>query len=292
LPFVCASLLFWTTVPAQESTRPGRGETARPVIERVPLRYQIIARSPRLNRKVLGEVTERVRGVPAQPVDSMVYDGDGSVPIEGMAMVEVDPGAQRGLVRARWKDENGEWEMLQTYFHHPEHLSGIRIGPGRNVVEDLINLGTAQNVYLHGDTGAGTPILPTVFTYLATWGMVNVTLDGEPFENPYGFPGPRWMLHCMLTEGVRGEDGTVRAQGGEIFDPMKHKDKGVTDPGDLELHLEFQDERLPRTANRPSMFSFQYHLVFEDVVLKITDSQEPLDFDAVVEWEEGVEGAP
>jgi len=58
------------------------------------------------------------------------------------------------------------------------------------------------------------------------------------------------------------------------------------DSGDLELHLEFQDERLPRTSNKPAMFSFQYHLVFEDVVLRITDSQQPLDFDAVADWPE------
>jgi len=239
-----------------------------------------------LNRKVLGEVAESIRGVPAQPVDSMVYDGDGSVPIEGMAILEIDPTNQRGLVRARWSDRNGDWELVQTFFHHPEHLSGIRIGPSRNGVEELINVGAALNVYLHGDSGAGAPILPTVFTYLATWGLVDVTLDGEPFENPYGLPGPRWMLHAMLTEGVRGEDGTVRAQGGEIYDPARHKDSGAVDPDDLELHLEFQDERLPRTSNRPAMFSFQYHLVFEDVVVRITDSQKPLDFDAVAEWPE------
>ena len=276
-------LVFYAGTVAGQSA-PDRRPPGEPVVQRVPLRYQVIARAPRLNRKLIGEVTESVQGVPAQPVDSMVYDGDGSVPIEGLAIMEIDPTNGRGMIRARWTDRNGDWTLVQTYFHHPEHLSGVRIGPSRGEVRELLNLGTVPNVYLHGDTRAGAPILPTVFSYLATWGFCEVTLSGEPFENPYGLPGPdRWHLHGMLTEGVRGEDGTVRAEGGEIYDPTRHKNKGQVDPDDLELHLEFQDERFPLTENKPPLFAFQYHLVFEDVVIRISDSQRPLDLD---DWTE------
>ena len=44
------------------------------------------------------------------------------------------------------------------------------------------------NVYLHGDTTTGGPLLPTILNYVATWGPAEVTLNGESFENPYDGP--------------------------------------------------------------------------------------------------------
>ena len=255
-----------------------------PVIEKQTIRYQVAARSARLNRRVMGEVRDSVRGVPASPVDSLVYDGVGSTPLEdAVVLLEVDPVQQTGLMRARWTDRNGAWEMLLNFFHHPEHSSGVRIGSSKDQIDTMINVGIAQNVYLHGDTGGGTPIFPTVFTYLAGWGFVHVTLDGEPFLNKYGLPGPeRWVCHLMLTEGVRNDDGTVRALGGEIYDPKRHKSVGAVDPSDMELHVEFMDERFPMVmGNNPGMFAFQYHLVFEDVVMRVNESQQSLDLETV-----------
>ncbi len=254
-----------------------------PVVQKNNIRYQVIARGARLNRRLMGEVTDSVRGVAASPVDSLVYDGTGSTPIDGaIVILEVDPVRQNGLLRARWKDRNGSWEVSQDFFHHPEHSSGIRIGSSRDDVDSVINIGIVQNVYLHGDTGGGTPIFPTVFTYLAAWGFIEVTLDGEPFLNKYGLPGPeRWVSHMMVTEGVRNDDGTVRALGGEIYDPKRHKTVGAVDSTDMEFHLEFMDERFPTVkGNNPAMFAFQYHLVFEDVVMQVTESQQPLSFAA------------
>jgi len=260
---------------------PSPSSPQAPVVQKNTIRYQVVARRARLNRRVMGDVTDSIRGVPASPVDSLVYDGIGSTPIEGaIAILEVDPVKQEGLLRARWKDRNGSWEVFQDFFHHPEHSSGIRIGSSRDEVTNIINVGIAQNVYLHGDTGGGTPIFPTVFTYLAAWGFTHVTLDGEPFLNKYGLPGPeRWVSHTMLTEGVRNDDGTVRALGGEIYNPKRHKTVGAVDTADMELHVEFMDERFPTVkGNNPAMFAFQYHLVFEDVVMQLTETQQPLGF--------------
>ena len=275
-----AMMIIMATFATGEAQTPPPPRQA-PIIETNNIRYQVIARGARLNRRVLGEVIDSVQGVPASPVDSLVYDGVGSTPIDGaIVILEVDPVKQTGLLRARWEDRNGSWEVFQDFFHHPEHSSGIRIGSSKDEVDDLINVGIAQNVYLHGDTGGGTPIFPTVFTYLAAWGFTHVTLDGEPFLNKYGLPGPeRWVSHMMLTEGVRNDDGTVRALGGEIYDPKRHKTVGAVDPTDMELHLEFMDERFPTVQNNnPAMFAFQYHLVFEDVVMQVTESQQPLSF--------------
>ena len=273
---IATMVLAWTLATGEVPPPP-----QAPVIETNTIRYQVVARGARLNRRVLGNVTDSIRGVPASPVDSLVYDGVGSTPIDGaIVILEVDPVKQTGLLRAKWKDRNGSWEVFQDFFHHPEHSSGIRIGSSKDEVDSLINVGIAQNVYLHGDTGGGTPILPTVFTYLAAWGFMHVTLDGKPFLNKYGLPGPeRWVSHMMLTEGVRNDDGTVRALGGEIYDPKRHKSVGAVDSTDMELHLEFMDERFPTVqGNNPAMFAFQYHLVFEDVVMQLTESQRPLSF--------------
>ncbi len=253
-----------------------------PVVQKLPVRYQVVAGSARLNRRLLGPTTSDVRGVPAEPVDSMVYDGYGHRSIPGQAILEVDPVRQQGMLRAWWTDDQGHWELSQDTFHHPHHASGVRMGSSRERTDELINLGIVQNVYLHGDTGAGTPVQPTVFAYLATWGLYEISLNGQPFLNPYGWPGPdRWLGHGVVTEGVRDEDdGTIRTVEGAIYDPKQHASRGATDPHDLEFHLAFHDERFPMTSNRPALFAFEYHLIFEDVVLRITDNQTPLSFDA------------
>ncbi|MDH3626312.1 MAG: hypothetical protein OEV00_03510 [Acidobacteriota bacterium] len=277
LSAVCAPAMAQKWKPVEDQNKARQDE---PVVERVPVRYRVIATDLRINRRSLGESTHSIRGVPAEPVDALTYDGQGHTRLKGEAVIEVDPVHQRGLVFARWQDDHGAWQLQQTYFHHPEHSSGVRLGRSRKDVEDLLNLGIARNVYIHGDTGGGTPVLPTVFAYLATWGFVEVDLDGELFPNSFGWPGPeRWIGHTMLTEGVIDDsDGTVRAIAGEIYDPKRHKSQGEVDRQDMELHIAFHDERYPLTENRPAMFAFKIHLIFEDVVLHIVDTQEPLDF--------------
>jgi len=275
LPLLILGLALSSPPVAEQSRR-------APVLQKLPLRYQVIAGDLRLNRRLMGPVTGDVRGVPAAPVDSMCYDGDGHRKIEGQAILEVDVVNQRGMMRAWWRDDRGLWELKQDRFYHPHHASGLYIGSTRRKLEEAVNLGIVQNVYLHGDTGAGPAGQPTVFVYLGSWGNYEVTLDGEPFPNPYGLPGPElWHGHGHVTEGVRDEDdGTVRTVDGEIYDPKRHASVGATDRNDLEFHLAFHDERFPMTRNRPALFDFEYHLIFEDVMMRVTDSQQPLSFDA------------
>jgi hypothetical protein len=250
-----------------EPDRFGGGITPGLVFQGVS--YEVVATRPRLNRRVTGPVTRWVQGVPAEPVDSFVYDGVGSEPIEGTVTLRIDPVNNVGVIEARWVDPDGiEWLYSQTRFAHPEHSAGVRIGSSVNELESLIKVGVTHNVYLHGDTTAGMPVLPTVFNHLATWGPADVLRDGQPFVNPFELPAPQWIGHLMVTEGVRREDGTVRTKTGEIYHPSD-LDNGEVDPGDLEVHLVFHDERFPRTSNNPPIFSFFYHLVFEDVSIQI-----------------------
>ena len=241
------------------------------------LRYRVTARSPRLNRRLMGPPERFVQGVPSEPVDSFCWNGVGSVPIEGTFVLDVYPMRNVGHISARWTDENGTWTYDQTRFIHPDHhSSGVRVGPTVAHVDDVLNEAIAHNVYLHGDTMAGMPVLPTVFTYIATWGPADVTHDGEIFRNPFEIPAPQWAGHVMVTEGVRRPDGTVRTLSNEIYDPSKSRE-GAVETGDIEVHLTFHDDLFPNTGNVPPPFSFFYHLVFEDVRIEQLQVDAPED---------------
>lgn len=243
--------------------------------ERVELRYRVSASGARLNRRVMGPVRRDVQGIPAEPVDSFVWNGVGSTPVEGSVVIDLQPMTNTGFIEAHWVDENGRWTYKQTRFLHPEHHpSGARIGSSVHQVDALLNEAVAHNVYLHGDTGSGLPVLPTVFTYLAAWGPAVVTLNDEPFDNPFEIPNPLWLGHVMVTEGARRSDGTVHTLDGSFYNPSQGA-RGDVEPGDLEVHVTFHDDLFPNTTNLPPPFSFFYHLVFERVHIEIMQADPP-----------------
>ena len=74
------------------------------------------AEKPRLNRLVLSGSPDRLQGVPASPVDSFVWDGDGSTPIKGeVTKYEINPGNNTGKIEAKWEDENGKWKWNRQF---------------------------------------------------------------------------------------------------------------------------------------------------------------------------------
>ncbi len=234
------------------------------------LTYEVKATNARLNREVTGTVIASVNGVAAEPVDSFVFDGVGSVAVKGRVKLKVDPVANTGKIQAEWTDENGKWKFTQTVFAPPSHPTGLRLGPSASSTEAVIGDPVTTNVYLHVDTGAGGPVLPTVFNLLATWGPAEVTLNGQPFENPFDGPTPLWAAHTMTTVGARNDDGTVRTIGGDIFNPMVTPANGAVNNDSVEFHLVFHDAPGPSmTSNFPPPLSFFYHLTFKDVELEI-----------------------
>lgn len=234
--------------------------------------YEVKATNAQVNREVIGPVINTVDGVPAEPVDSFVWDGIGSVSVEGSVTLEVDPVANTGTIKAQWIDEFGVWEYFQSTFAPPSHPSGLRIGPSANSTELVTNDPITTNVYLHGDTSAGGPVLPTVFNVIATWGPAQVTLNGTPFNNPFDGPVPLWAGHTMTTIGVRGNDMTVRTITGDIYNPSLSS-VGAVDNSDIEFHLVFHDAPGPMTTNIPPPFSFFYHLTFEDVKIEVKHTE-------------------
>lgn len=250
-----------------------RGETAV-ARDSDQLQYSLVAREGRVNRAVLGEVTDTVQGVPAEPVHSFVWDGEGSVPVRGQARFTIDPNNNSGVISAWWSDEHGFWTFDQTMFAPPDHADGLRVVGSGDTTELEFGDPVPVNVYLHGDTTAGGPVLPTLFNSIATWGPAEVTLNGEPFENPFDGPAPLWVAHTMTTVGVREDDGTVRTEDGDIFNPIENPTNGAVDYGDMEFHIVFHDAPGPEmTNNFPPPLSFFYHLTFEDVKLTITHNE-------------------
>ena len=236
--------------------------------------YEVKAENPRLNREITGEVTDDVQGVPAEPVHSFVWDGEGSAFIDsGSVTLEIDPVANTGEIKAEWTDRNGDWTLEQTAFSPPPHPTGAQRGSSLEsiLIEDDP---VVVDAYLHGDSTAGEPVLPTLFNELATWGPAEVTLNGEPFENPYDGPTPLWVVHTMTTPGVRNDDGTVRVGDGSIYNPTMKSKVGAIDYDDKEFHLVFHDVPGPEmTDNFPPPLSFFYHLTFEDVKVEVSHSE-------------------
>ena len=236
--------------------------------------YKMKARNAHLIRHVTGPVMAENQGIPAIPVDSFLWDGQEIKDIHGHAMLKIDPEDNTGVIHAHWTDEYGRWSYRQTMFKPPMHPTGLKVGPSANDTQLIVDDPVTTNVYLHGDTTAGGPVLPTVFNFLATWGPAKLTLNGEPFNNEFD-DEPMWMGHTMISEGVRNEEGAVLTTSGEVYDMMKNGE-GITYPDKMTFHLVFHSKMTmgEMTDNVPPPVKFFYHLSFSDVKLVIKHKSE------------------
>jgi len=67
--------------------------------------------------------------------------------------------------------------------------------------------GVVTNHLLHGETGIGTRLMPTEYTYVAFWGVGDVYKNGKLINKDH-------MIHVMVTEAVRGEGYKLQFDGG------------------------------------------------------------------------------
>lgn len=123
------------------------------------------------------------------------YDGSCKINGQGQIKIDLDPVNNSGLIVATFKGSDGTWKIVQKKFKK-----------------------IATDVNLHGATGGdispkmSPPVLPQVWTYVATWGPAKVYHNGK-----LAWMGP---AHLMVTEEVRDpETGKVDFKG-----PMKVKD--------------------------------------------------------------------
>lgn len=235
------------------------------------MNYKVYATDARLIRNITGPVISEIMGVPAEPVDSLVFDGVGVKRIKGRLKAKLDPVNNTGQIDAIWADEFGVWRYHQKTFLNLPFPTGLRIGPSVTQTEligpvDAIVI----NVYKQGDTQAGPPFTPTTFNLLAAWGPAEVTLNGMPFDNPFDGVAPLWSGRLVVREGVRDdEDNSVRNLDGSVFG-MFDPSHGLVDHQDLEADLFFMDGLdFSLNTNFPPTNSFFYHIVFEDVKVEI-----------------------
>jgi hypothetical protein len=118
--------------------------------------------------------------------------------------------------------------------------------------------GVATNVIHHGATTIGTMLMPQVYTYVAFWGVAELTIDGEVVAS-------NRLIHGMLTADVRDEDYKVTF------------DAGVNNEG-IQFHLILPPIELtpdgPQDSPVPSGFILPngveqpfLHIMFEDVTI-------------------------
>ena len=237
------------------------------------LLYVVRGSDARVNRLVTGPVSLTVQGVPAQPVKSGAYDGNGhEKALTGHFTMIVDPVNDTGIVTARWTDSNGKWTYKRTTHIPPPHPTALRIAADATSTE-FITDGVQTHGYQHGNTGAAGAVMPTIFQHIASFGPIEMTHNGQPFLNPFPGPSaPNWFGSAKVTDGLRDEnDGTVRNSSGGIYSPMVPHD-GVTDSDDLEIQLIMHTDGLPpgtTVPNFPSKFEFFYWVNFEHVSMRV-----------------------
>jgi len=180
--------------------------------------------------------------------DNFVYDGSNLRPGEGTVVIDVDPVTDTGRMEATWVGT------------HSPRESTVHTGEIRIVVETWMAMiareegGVVEDVTLHGDTGFGPPVMPTVHAFLAGWGPVQVYVDGSLEYEVHG--------HFMYTEGAREPDGLIyKSDRATPYDPETPADSWV-DPDDRELHVVAHSSD-PDRLNYP-MHTIWFHLNFEE----------------------------
>lgn len=200
---------------------------------------------------------------PEGGIDAFSYDGSGHAKLKsGTLKVDVDPNTQTGTINASWIDnENNNWSFTQTQFMPGQQLYLEGILPNGTANTRMGNDFIAINHWEHGNTNAGPPVLPTVFTYLATWGPGELWKNGD---NLGMFGG-----HMMLTDGVREPtSGKVfSANQTSLYNPLNPED-GYSNPNTAQVHLIIQSSPGPLTNNFPPQFESTYHLMFYDILLR------------------------
>lgn len=128
---------------------------------------------------------------PATPFgDKHIVLPDGRLSVEAVDATATDAAVTDDKVQfhASWKDKDGNTYEVKCCAKLAAHgMEFPTFG------------GVATNIILHGNSGIGTPLMPSEFTYLAFWGFGEVDKNGKTLDKPR-------LIHGMLTEYVREHD--------------------------------------------------------------------------------------
>ena len=215
---------------------------------------------PIIKIKSVGDEAYIIDGItPAGGHDAFSYDGSGYKEITGYVSVDLNPDTNSGKITAEWTDTNGhKWKLEQTQFAGGNELYiGETIDGVTQTTLDLDPV--AINHFEHGTTGAGPPIEPTLFVYLASWGPAEVFKNGESIGT--------FETHMMVTDGARDvtTKKIVKSDGTTPYSPMTPGDSMVNH-NSAQLHLVYHTPPAPEmTDNFPPPFEMFTHLMFYDL---------------------------
>lgn len=164
------------------------------------------------------------------------YDGEGIVPLDGAAFLDVNDQANTGRLVVDGRLGNREFDVRFANFSEskPFHDGGI-----------------AADLAEHGASGVGDKSIPQVDLEMAAWGKATVTYGGNLLKDP-ATGADQWTAHFMvIRNGVRDNaTGAIYADANRTtpYDPMDPTN-GTTAPHDYELHLVLRNQTSNGTAN-------------------------------------------
>lgn len=191
--------------------------------------------------------------------DAFSYDGSGHKKVpNGQVEINLDPKSNKGSILAEWTDPDGnDWRLEQTKFGGGNELYPGELVDGK-LQYDLDADPVAINHYEHGTTGAGPPVEPTLFVYLASWGPAEVWKNGKSQGT--------FETHMMVTDAARNpETGKiVKSDETTPYSPMTPGDSKVN-KHTAQLHLVYHTPAGDPTNNFPPPFEVFEHLMFYDI---------------------------
>jgi len=184
---------------------------------------------------------------------NFAYDGKKVRPVEGKAMVDINSETNTGSVVIELKN-----------IRHQLSATEVLEGDITIVMEEFqgdkpFQQGAiAENLYLHGDSGNGPPVMPKLFTFFAGWGTVDIYVDGKKAYEDLD-------AHIMYTEGARVNNKIMKADG-TVYNPKLKSESGFTDSSKREFHIVAHSTDEDKD-NFPTN-SRWIHLNFQEVALK------------------------
>ena len=204
--------------------------------------------------------------------DNFNYDGSKVVDIGGEAEARLDVDKDTGLATATFtgtiNPEQGKTYTGEIKLVYKQFQGEMPFQEG----------GIADFIYLHGDTGQGGPVMPTIRGFVSAWGPADVFVNGELVYQ--GLAG-----HVMLTERARDlTTNVIYADAGRTtpYSPKEPAKGYIVAPDEWELHFVAHSE-----AEDPNNFppnTVWIHLNFATVeevaavpaVLPATGDAQPL----------------
>ncbi|RMF82836.1 MAG: hypothetical protein D6737_00450 [Chloroflexi bacterium] len=236
--------------------------------------------STRLTDTAKGQDTENgihLRGTMAQQIgeypDTMALDGVGVKNLDdGFFELHLDPENDTGLMFSRFSVDQYRLDA-DTVLNDAEITIIFPLfgSPVPEALADYWQGGIAEDIFLHGDTGQEAPIIPKVWSEVATWGPALVFIDGQQItgvEQILGVPNRFDALfgHVMYSSNPRdAQTGFVpNASGDAPFSPARPADYQPVVQEASVINMLVRSEEIDDNAF--PAFSLLLHFDFLDVV--------------------------